>query len=265
MHFLPKQPLIHPSPKTQCLDINGPQAATTASMITSAGHGSATAMTCDVTSESAVKATIDEIIRLHHRIDILVNIVGIGGARGTAVEVDMADWAKGMEINVASMVIMAKYCIPIMTRNDPSSQGYRGAIVNMASVAGLRGGTPHLLYPTSKGAIVNMTRAMASHHAGEGIRVNCVCPGMVYTPMMYGGGMSEEARESRKNRSLLRTEGYGWDVGAAVRFLSGEESRWITGECSDFVTLDQTCCCRFWEILEKYLRLWRLVKPPCWK
>ena len=99
----------------------------------------------------------------------------------------------------------------------------------MASVAGLRGGTPHLLYPTSKGAIVNMTRAMASHHAADGIRVNCVCPGMVYTPMMYGGGMTEEARESRKNRSLLKTEGYGWDVGAAVRFLASEEARWITG------------------------------------
>lgn len=52
---------------------------------------------------------------------------------------------------------------------------------------------------------------------------------MVYTPMMYGPGMSAEARESRKNRSLLKTEGNGWDVGAAVRFLAGDEARWITG------------------------------------
>lgn len=151
----------------------------------------------------------------------------------TAIDVDMSAWAVGMNINVASMVIMAKYVIPIMTLNDPSA-GYRGSIVNMASVAGIRGGTPHLLYPTSKGAIVNMTRAMASHHAGDGIRINCVCPGMVYTPMMYGGGMTEEARESRKQRSLLKTEGNGWDVGAAVRFLAGGESRWITGTC-DFL------------------------------
>ena len=198
-------------------------------MIKAEGHGDALALTCDVTNEAAVKAAVDEVVAKHHRIDILVNIVGIGGARGTAVSVDMDEWAAGMSINVASMVIMAKYCIPIMSRND-GSRGYRGAIVNMASVAGIRGGTPHLLYPTSKGAIVNMTRAMASHHAAEGIRVNCVCPGMVYTPMMYGGGMSEEARESRKQRSLLKTEGNGWDVGAAVRFLAGEESRWITGE-----------------------------------
>jgi NAD(P)-dependent dehydrogenase (short-subunit alcohol dehydrogenase family) len=76
---------------------------------------------------------------------------------------------------------------------------------------------------------VNMTRAMAAHHAPDGIRVNCVCPGMVYTPMMYAKGMSEEAREARKNRNLLKTEGNGWDVGAAVRFLAGDEARWMTG------------------------------------
>lgn len=67
------------------------------------------------------------------------------------------------------------------------------------------------------------------HHAPQGIRVNCVCPGMVYTPMMYSGGMTDEARAARKNRSLLKTEGTGWDVGAAVRFLAGDEARWMTG------------------------------------
>ena len=77
-----------------------------------------------------------------------------------------------------------------------------------------------------------MTRGMAVHHAPQGIRVNCVCPGMVYTPMMYSGGMTEEAREARKNRSLLKTEGTGWDVGAAVRFLAGDEARWMTGNVS---------------------------------
>ena len=74
----------------------------------------------------------------------------------------------------------------------------------------------------------NMTRAMAVHHGPQGIRVNCVCPGMVYTPMMYSPGMSDEAREARKSRSILKTEGTGWDVGAAVRFLAGDEARWMT-------------------------------------
>lgn len=126
------------------------------------------------------------------------------------------------------MVLMSKYAIPKMMEND-RSQGYTGSIINMASVGGLIGGIPHLLYPTSKGAVVNMTRAMAAHHALAGIRVNCVCPGLVYTPMMYGNGMSEKIREVRRNRNLLKTEGNGWDVGAAVRFLAGDEARWMTG------------------------------------
>lgn len=86
----------------------------------------------------------------------------------------MQEWAKSMEINVASMVMMAKYAIPEMEKNEGQ---WRGSIVNIASVAGIRGGNPHLLYPTSKGAVVNMTRAMAVHHGPQGIRVNCVCPG----------------------------------------------------------------------------------------
>jgi NAD(P)-dependent dehydrogenase (short-subunit alcohol dehydrogenase family) len=66
---------------------------------------------------------------------------------------------------------------------------------------------------------------MATHHAPKGIRVNCVCPGMLYTPMMYGGGMPPEVRERRRERSLLKTEGNGWDCGAAVRFLASDEAR----------------------------------------
>ncbi|RMD39523.1 hypothetical protein DV735_g5611, partial [Chaetothyriales sp. CBS 134920] len=203
------------------------------------GPGAAAmAVQADVSVEADCKRVVDTALQRFGRVDILCNIVGIGGPPGNAVDVDMAQWARGMEVNVASMVMMAKYAIPAMLRNEigngeATTTTYRGCIVNMSSVAGIRGGTPSLLYPTSKGAVVNMTRAMAVHHAKDGIRVNCVCPGMVYTPMMYGagGGMSAEAREARKNRSLLQVEGNGWDVGASVRFLAGDESRWITGEC----------------------------------
>lgn len=74
-----------------------------------------------------------------------------------------------------------------------------------------------------------MTRSMAAHHGAEGIRVNCVCPGMLYTPMMYEPGMTEEARAARLSRSLLKTEGNAYDCAAAVRFLASDEARWITG------------------------------------
>ena len=121
------------------------------------------------------------------------------------------------------MMLMAKHAVPEMRKAGG------GAIVNIASVAGLKGGHPSLLYPTSKGAVVNMTRAMAVHHAGDRIRVNCVCPGMVYTPMVQEGGMTPERREARRKRSILQVEGTGWDVGAAVAFLCGGNSRWMTG------------------------------------
>lgn len=226
-----------------CVDLNEEWASKTVDMITSKpGRGRALSFRADVTSEEDCKAAVAFAVAQFGSLDILINNVGVGGAPGTAVDVDMAQWAKSMEINVASMVQMSKYAIPEMIKNEGE---IRGSIVNMGSVAGLKGGTPHLLYPTAKGAVVNLTRAMAAHHAPEGIRVNCVCPGvsrvritgglsltleqMLYTPMMYGKGMSEEAREARRKRSLLGTEGNGWDCAGAVVFLAGPHARWMTG------------------------------------
>ncbi|KAJ5525278.1 hypothetical protein N7494_011928 [Penicillium frequentans] len=210
-----------------CVDLNVEWANRTVEMITSQpGRGRAICFRADVTCEKDCEAAVRLAVERFGRLDILVNNVGIGGAAGTAVDVDMGEWAKSMEINVGSMVKMSKYAIPRMTQNEGE---IKGSIVNMGSVAGLKGGTPHLLYPTAKGAVVNLTRAMAAHHATEGIRVNCVCPGMLYTPMMYGNGMSEEAREARRKRSLLGTEGNGWDCAGAVVFLAGPHARWMTG------------------------------------
>ncbi|MCG7363940.1 glucose 1-dehydrogenase [Roseomonas sp. ACRSG] len=194
----------------------------TAEMIAAEG-GESLVVQADVTRPGECRAIVDAAVTRFGRVDVLVNNVGIGGARGTAVETDLEEWNHGLLVNVTSMMLMAKFSIPEMVRQGG------GAIVNIASVAGLRGGTPNLLYPTSKGAVVNMTRAMAVHHARDGIRVNCVCPGMLHTPMVYAGGMTEEMREARRNRSLLRTEGSGWDCGAAVLYLASGHARWVTG------------------------------------
>jgi NAD(P)-dependent dehydrogenase (short-subunit alcohol dehydrogenase family) len=207
-----------------CVDLNTQFATRTVEMIQEDGKGKAIAITADITDEAACKSIVEQTVNEFGRLDILVNNVGIMGAKGTAVDVDMVEWERSMRVNVGSMVMMAKYAVPELKKNEGQ---WRGAIVNLGSVAGIRGGTPSLLYPTAKGAVVNMTRAMADHHAADGIRVNCVCPGMLYTPMMYGGGMSEEQRASRKERSLLKTEGNGWDCGAAVRFLAGDEARLV--------------------------------------
>ncbi|KAK3311948.1 hypothetical protein B0H66DRAFT_596120 [Apodospora peruviana] len=209
-----------------CVDMNLDWANKTAEMVNSRSGGTAIAVKSNVTVANDCEAAVQMALDKFGRLDILVNNVGISGAVGTAVEVDMEQWAKSLEVNVSSMVLMVKYAVPAMARNDGEM---KGSIINMGSVAGLKGGTPHLLYPTSKGAVVNMTRAMAAHHAQDGIRVNCVCPGMLYTPMMYANGMSEEARAARKARSLLGTEGNGWDCACAVVFLASDHARWITG------------------------------------
>ena len=159
-----------------CIDLNVEWANKTVEMITSQpGRGRGICFRADVTCEKDCEAAVRLAVEKFGRLDILVNNVGIGGAAGPAVDVDMGEWAKSMEINVGSMVKMSKYAIPEMAKNEGET---KGSIVNMGSVAGLKGGTPHLLYPTAKGAVVNLTRAMAAHHATEGIRVNCVCPGV---------------------------------------------------------------------------------------
>ena len=194
----------------------------TVDMIEAAG-GTGHAVAGDVADEADCARIAEEAKDRFGGIDILVNNVGVGGPWGNALDLDLEDWARAMTINVTSMVMMARHCVPSMKERGG------GSIVNVSSVAGLRGGQPVLLYPTSKGAVVNMTRAMAVHHGPDGIRVNCVCPGMLFTPMVYNGGMTEELREARRQRSILRTEGNGWDAGAAIAFLASDMARWITG------------------------------------
>lgn len=204
------------------VDMQEKWAERTREMIASEG-GEAIVVQGDVTKPEDCRRIVDTTVQRFGRLDILVNNVGIGGPPGTAVEVDLEGWNHGLLVNVTSMMLMSKFAIPEMKKVGG------GSIVNISSVAGLRGGIANLLYPTSKGAVVNMTRAMAYHHGPDLIRVNCICPGMVYTPMVYAAGMSDEMRENRRKRSALQVEGSGWDVGAGVLYLASDDARWVTG------------------------------------
>ena len=197
-------------------------AAETRRMIEAEG-GTALTITGDVTESADCATAVRKVVEAWGRLDVLVNNVGVGGPPGTAVEVDPAEWDRAMRVNVTSMMLMAKHAIPEMLKQGG------GSIVNLASVAGLQGGHPSLLYPTTKAAVIGLTRAMAAHHGPAGIRVNAIAPGMVYTPMVYSRGMPAEMREARRRRSLLQTEGTGWDVGGAVVYLASDDARWVTG------------------------------------
>lgn len=203
-------------------DVDSEAAQETVDLVRGAG-GDAVAVGCDAAMDGEVERAVHTVADRFGGIDVLVNNVGVAGPPGDATEVDLGRWDDALRVNVTSMVLTARHCVPLMRERGG------GAVVNVASLSGLRGGYPGLLYPTSKGAVVNMTRAMAAQHGAEGIRVNCVAPGKVYTPMMVREGVDEAMREQRRRQSVLGTEGSAWDVALAILYLASDEARWVTG------------------------------------
>jgi NAD(P)-dependent dehydrogenase (short-subunit alcohol dehydrogenase family) len=207
--------------KVLVVDLDRERAERTVAMIADEG-GAAAAFVADVTDEQQAQAMVDAALTQFGRLDCLDNNVGISG-RGSVVEMAAEDWRRIMRVNVDSMFCASKFAIPAMRR---TANG--GAIVNVSSISALR---PRGLtaYSTSKGAVIALTRAMAVDHGPAGIRVNCVAPGPVYTPMVYSRQMSAAGREARRRAAVLGIEGTGWDIGYAVRFLLSAQARYITG------------------------------------
>ena len=207
--------------KVVVVDRDGGLAKRTVEMIQEAG-GEGMAFEADLTKATDCKGMVEATVQRYGRLDLLDNNIGIG-SRGTVVDESEENWRRVMQVNVETMFLAAKHAIPAMRKAGG------GAIVNVSSISAIR---PRGLtvYTVSKSAVIGLTKAMAVDHGKEGIRVNCVAPGPVYTPMVYGRGMSPAARETRKNASALRVEGTGWDIGSAVRFLLSEQARYITGQ-----------------------------------
>jgi len=207
--------------KVVVVDRDGGLAKRTVEMIAEAG-GEGMGFEADVTKANDCKAMVAAAVQRFGRLDLLDNNDGIG-SRGSVVDETEENWRRVMQVNVETMFLAAKYAIPEMRKVGG------GAIVNVSSISAIR---PRGLtvYTVSKSAVIGLTKAMAVDHGKEGIRVNCVAPGPVYTPMVYAGGMTPAARETRKNASTLRVEGTGWDIGSAVRFLLSEQARYITGQ-----------------------------------
>ena len=189
-----------------------------------AGGGTATTALGDVAEPDYGDAAVAATVAAHGRLDVLVNAAGVitrSDAEGTTDD----EWHRVMSTNVDGLFRASRAALPAIR----AAGG--GTIVNISSTHGLVGGAGLAAYCASKGAVTNLTRAMALDHAAEGIRVNAVCPGAVDTRMLYseGSGTVEEVRA--KNLPDI-PEGRipdGSEVAELVAFLADDRSRHITG------------------------------------
>lgn len=205
--------------KVLLVDAVAGRAEETLAMIRNEG-GEASIFQADVTSDDDCRRMVETAIERYGRIDILDNNVGIS-RRGSVLDVSEEDWDHIISVNLKSMVLTSKHAIPKMI------DGGGGSIINISSVAALRAhsSTP---YTTTKAAVVGLTLSMAADHGGDNVRVNCIAPGLIYSPMVMPR-MEDDLRQQRKNAAPLATEGTGWDVAWAAVYLASDESRWVSG------------------------------------
>lgn len=182
----------------------------------------------DISSESDVEALVRAGSERFGTIDVLLNVAGIAH-ESPAHLLKLEDWHRILDVNLAGSFLCAKHVLPGMLN------ARRGSIVNISSVQGLFGfpGYPH--YAASKGGIIAMTRQMAREYAAAGIRVNCIAPGTVDTPMNAGVlsrvAHPEELRAEWDRMHPLGRIGQPIDVAYAALFLACDESSWVTGQC----------------------------------
>jgi NAD(P)-dependent dehydrogenase (short-subunit alcohol dehydrogenase family) len=190
----------------------------------SAGGGAARFVPCDVRQAEDCQRVVATALEVFGRLDVLVNNAGIIARGRDVAGTELEDWDAVFAVNVRGAFLMSKYALPEMIRTG-------GNVVNVASYYGLVGGPGLAAYCASKGALVQLTRVMALDHAGDGVRVNCVCPGTVHTPMMdrawaeYGEGAQEIWAAKHPIGRVAQPE----EVAQAILYLASPAASFVTG------------------------------------
>jgi NAD(P)-dependent dehydrogenase (short-subunit alcohol dehydrogenase family) len=200
-------------------DISPERAETTRRLIEEVG-GVAVTETGDLTDLDDNARCVEAAVDAFAGLDIVVNNVALSHGGGSPAEVSLDDWDQVMEVNLRAAFLTTRHAVPHLK----SAGG--GSIVNISSVAAIRGFGSGA-YSASKAALLGLTRDWAYVLGRDNIRVNCILPGHVYTPMGDQGG--PKVREQRRRAGLLPAEGLAWDIAWPVVFLASDESRWITG------------------------------------
>ena len=178
----------------------------------------------DVSSESDMAAVTELALAQFGRLDVIFNNAGIEGEQAPIADATLENWQRVIDINLKSVFLGSKYAVKAMLRNGS------GSIINNASVAGLVGFEGVSPYCASKGGIIQLTRAVALEYAKSGIRVNCLCPGIIETPMIQRFTGDDPAAQA----ALVQLEPVGRlgrpnEVAELALFLASERSSFITG------------------------------------
>jgi len=194
---------------TGVLDVSPERAAATCDLIKGQG-GVAIAVVADITGPGAVSEAVEQFAAEAGGLDVLVNNTGVSAG----------EWDQVFAVNAKGTMLVSEAAHPFLVRSRAAS------VINVSTIAALRGFGSGA-YAASKGAVLSMTTDYAYRWGPDGIRVNCLVPGHLNTPIGNQGGAG--AREARRKANLLGTEGDAWDLAWAALFLAGPESRFITG------------------------------------
>lgn len=187
--------------------------------------GSATLATGNVEQEEACTAIVQTALSTFGRLDVLVNNAGLVVA-GTVETTAPADMDKMLEVNIKGTILMARAALPALRETG-------GVIVNLGSVAALKGHIDRAVYAASKGAVVALTKSMATDHVTDGVRVNCVCPGTTRTPALEAKIRAAHDPQAMEARLVARQPigrlATPEEIAAAVTYVASREATFMTG------------------------------------
>lgn len=202
-----------------CVDLARERAEETVALIRGEA-GTAEAFAADVTRAADCAAMIDAAVQRWGGVDVLHNNVGIE-SRKDLLETTEEEWDRVLSVDLKSMFLATRTAVPAMVARGG------GSVICVSSIAGMRG-HGRTAYATAKAGVIGFVRSVAVQFGRQGIRVNAIAPGPVWTPMV--ADLGPEARERRRAATPLGTEGTGWDVGWAAVYLASDESRWVSGQ-----------------------------------